>query len=99
MRSRAWVKVGTPAAEASAATATYSSGVVPGAYPSSRPIPSAPSAMSDSRILRTRPISVGVAARCHRGSPRLAHGGSTEPPALTPASTLILASAQEAANP
>ena len=93
------MNVGSPLAAASAATRRYSPGDAPGAYPTSRPIPSAPSATSASSSPRTRPISAAEAARRHRGSARLANSGPIEPSNVTPASTSILASAQDAANP
>ena len=99
IRSRACVNVGMPARAASAATIRYSSGLTPGAYPSSTPMPSAPSARSADSASMIAATCSGEAARCQRRSPRLARNPSSEVPGVMPATACIRAIAQDVEKP
>ena len=73
-RSRAWVKVGTPPAAASAATRTYSCGRGAGRVPEQQADPQRP--VGDIGFEQAEDaVDLGraEAARCQRGSARLAN--------------------------
>ena len=82
--SRACVKVGTPASAASPATWRYSSGSVAGAYPTSTPMPSAPSARSADSRASMAVICWGVAGRCQASLARLARNVASLPSRADP---------------
>ena len=99
IRSRTWVKVGAPAADASRATARYSPGSERGAYPSRTPTPSAPAASSPASRSSHVASSAGDELRCQSGLPRSPRAPSTLVVGTIPASTWPRACAQEAEKP